>query len=77
MLPRLTRNRLTYIEERAAQPDGSSVSSSMFLLAPRIRRSCRPRSGREKAPSVKYGDFVMETDAALGAIRRRNWKHMV
>lgn len=66
MLPRLTRKAVDYIEERALTPDipfylHVALNSPHSPVVP----SADWQGLSELGP---YGDFVMETDAALGAV---------
>jgi arylsulfatase A-like enzyme len=66
MLPRLTREAVEYVDERAKQPE-----EPFFLYVPlgSPHGPIVPSPEWEgKSGLGKYGDFVMQTDAALGAV---------
>lgn len=67
MLPRLTRKAVEYIDAQAATPSGQPF----FLYVPFGSPHTPILPSKEwqgKSSLGKYGDFVMQTDAGLGAI---------
>lgn len=72
MLPRLTRKSVEYIDSRAGK------KQPFFLYVP-LGSPHTPivpsPAWQGKSPLGKYGDFVMETDAVLGAISSALEKH--
>lgn len=74
MLPRLTREAVAYIEERAASAPGQPFFLYLPLNSPHTpivpSGDWKGRSGLGD-----YGDFVMQTDAALGAVMAALERH--
>ena len=72
MLPRLTKKVVEYIDSRAGKED------PFFLYVP-LGSPHTPilpsKAWQGKSKLGKYGDFVMETDAVLGAISKALKKH--
>jgi arylsulfatase A-like enzyme len=74
MLPRLTRQSVEYIKARAADQDDAPFFLYVPLGSPHT--PIVPSAAWQGKSSLgKYGDFVMETDAALGAIVAELEKH--
>ena len=72
-LPRLTEKSVEYIQQRAKLPTIHS-----FSMCPSVHLtplSCRPKNGRVRVGLGDYGDFVMQTDATVGAISSALAKH--
>lgn len=66
MLPRLTRKAVEYIEAQTAE---GSVPFFLYLPLGSPHTPIVPaKAWQGKSPLGKYGDFVMQTDAALGAV---------
>lgn len=67
MLPRLTRKTVEYINEQAKNPEGQPFFLYVALGSPHTPIVPSPE-WQGKSGLGDYGDFVMQTDAALGAL---------
>lgn len=67
VVPRLTGEALTFIEDQAAKPERKPFFLYVALTSPHLPVVVNDEY-RGKSQAGEYGDFVVETDAVLGAI---------